>query len=444
MILRVGVENYRSYRDYAELSFVSTSRSDRPTWRPPSRHAKYGVLPVVGLWGANASGKSNFLRAIEDLTQHVAISYIGLGPDSSIPWAPFRLNKDSKAPPTQLDIDFEVASTRYHYGFRFTAARFVQEWLYAYVQTKRRVLFERNATDEARPWYFGPSLGGAKNAIVKAIRPNSLFLSAAAQHNHDQLGPIHRALVQMVATPRPLELAGYPLFSKNAVLFEPAAQRVVLEFLENADLGVVDFHEVENSPSLTSAREAFTHLKSLMPMSQDALGNLPNDLREIWLVHGPSDDHWDLPPAFESAGTHVLLSRLESILTVLRQGGLLVIDELDAGMHPHLCAILVDLFTHEASNPRGAQILFSAQNSGILAHLRTDEVNLIDKNRDGVSSVRAASDYRIRTRDKLQSLYEDGRLRGVPVLGDLRGSVEAFLSGVDRSEADPIEAVQSA
>ena len=119
MILRVGVENYRSFRDYTELSFVSTARKDEPIWRPKSRHSDHGVLPVLGVWGANASGKSNILYAVNTLMDQVSLSYTALQPEAEVPWSPFRLRRTPDSPPTQLDVDFEAEGVRYHYGFCF-------------------------------------------------------------------------------------------------------------------------------------------------------------------------------------------------------------------------------------------------------------------------------------------------------------------------------------
>lgn len=100
---------------------------------------------------------------------------------------------------------------------------------------------------------------------------------------------------------------------------------------------------------------------------------------------------------------------------MLHAGGLLVIDELETSLHPDLCARLVDLFTREESNPKGAQLLFTTHVRDILGRLRRDEVVLVDKGEDGRSYLSAASDFRgIRKRDDLRVLHRRGQLGGVP------------------------------
>ena len=429
MILRFGVENFRSFRDYTELSFVSTSRKDEPALRMKSSHSNHGVLPVLGVWGANAAGKSNILAAVMELRTHVERSYTDLKPAQEIPWFPFALRKERGSPPTQHDIDFESKGTRYHYGFRFTAGRYYEEWLHFYRTGRRSVLFERDHASGEDPWYFGPSLTGNKSTIAEATRPNSLFLSAAAQHNHKQLGEIHRELLRRVPFQRGIFLPVSVLFNKNSILFKEQAKPVVRRFLANADLGIVDYREVKNSESISQLK-ALIKLDKTADRQTQSDNQWVEDLREIRLQHGAGDSSWELPPEFESAGTNVLLARLELILNTLRQGTLLVADEFDASLHPELATPLLELFTREDTNPNGAQLLFTTQNRELMSHLRTDEVLLVDKARDGASKLNAASDYRIRTRDDLRSLHESGRVRGVPVLGDLAEIAKQFLREV--------------
>ena len=144
---------------------------------------------------------------------------------------------------------------------------------------------------------------------------------------------------------------------------------------------------------------------------------------EVWLRHGASDQElWDVPPDQESRGTSVLLVRLNDLFGVLSEGGLLMLDEIDTSLHPDLSAALVSLFTNKATNPKGAQLLFTTHDRSLLKSLRRDEVVLIDKSLEGVSTVKVASDFQgVRGRDDLRQLHEQGRLGGVPILGNLSG-----------------------
>lgn len=423
MLLRFGVENYRSFRDYAELSFVATKLRDAPLWRIPADGVPTGLLPVLGVYGANASGKSNLLKALDALVAHVGHSFADLKPGQAIPWTPWRLNRGEGSPLTRLDIDFLVDGVRHHYGFRFNSVRFEEEWLFRWPKGTRQVIFHRDHR-EAEPWSFGRELRGAKRLIADSTRPNSLFLSAAAHLNHDDLGRVAAAITEQCRPEAPIELSGHPLFEQTSPLLHEGHRPTVRRLLASADLGVRDL----SARPVPEARKAILdHLRATV--HPDAFDEVSKQFEseeppvEVWLKHGADDaDSWELPPAQESRGTHVLLARLHDLLHVLTAGGLLMLDEIDTSLHPEICAALVGLFTGGRTNPHGAQLLFTTHDRSLLSSLRRDEVVLVDKTPDGASSLRVASDFRgVRARDDLRRAHEQGRLGGVPVLGDFAG-----------------------
>lgn len=425
MILRFGVENYRCFRDRVELSFVSTARKDEPSYRLTSPGVRHGVLPVVGVWGANASGKSSLLWALRELQGLVARSFVALPPDQAIPSTPWMMATGADAPPTTLDIDVLVDGLRHHYGFSYRAAGVEQEWLYEWPGSRRRVLFHRDQT-QGNPWYLGPGLGNRRGLrqVVQATRANSLFLSAAAQHNHARLGAVAAAITSAIALPTDVPLVDLqaPLFAPGAALLKPEQRAVVLSLLGAADLGVVDMRHEEH-PGIVHFRDGSVGVPAAST----------NRLRLPILAHrGPGDGvPWEVPPPLESLGTKMLLFRLNDILPRLLGGGLLLLDEIDSSLHPDLCAELIGLFTDPATNPNGAQLLFATHSRDLLQGLRTDEVVLVEKDREGVAGLHAASDFRgLRTRDDLRRAHADGRIGGVPLLGDLRGAIaEAVRRG---------------
>jgi hypothetical protein len=420
MLLRFGVENHRSIRHYTELSFVSTSQHDAPLWRMASPEAPHGVLPVLGVYGANASGKSNLLNAAVLLRDHVARSFTDLAPDGEVPWTPWH-NSDA---PTRLDVDVDVDGVRHHYGFRFDRSGFREEWLYAFPRGRRQVLYHRDHS-QAEPWYFGPALGGQRAEIRKATRPNALFLSAAAQFAHADLTPVWQALAS-VRTDAPVELRGTPAFPPDAPLLVEANREVVLRLLRAADIGVVDLHGKANESRFAAVREL---LVGLLGPEKGALEAKPlADYIEVWLTHEAANgERWEHEPELESRGTHILLSRVNDILAHLSTARLMVVDEIDTSLHPELCGALVDLFTDQRANPKGAQLLFSTHDRGLLSRLRRDEVVLLDKADDGGTVARTAADFKgLRARDDLARVYAEGRIGGVPVLSDWRPAVETW------------------
>lgn len=419
MILRFGVQNFRSFRDYVEVSFVSTARQDEPTWRMPAPGTPHGVLPVIGVWGANASGKTNLLDVLPVLRFCVESSFTRLGPRDAVPWDPWKTLEEGGLP-TLFDVDFLVAGVRHHFGFQMAPRGFIEEWLFAWPGGKKRVLYHRNQAEED-PWYFGPSLKGPNRTVARATRDNCLFLSAAAQFNHPVLEEVNKALASRIYKDLPVDLRVLPYYFKFAPILRPSLRQAVVQMLATTDTGITGFREVDDPAATGEVLGAFRKVfskKLVSAISEDwETKGLPVEIR--FTHRGPDGVEFELDPQNESKGTWILFSRLNDFLHLLDEGGILVLDEIDTSLHPDLCARLVDLFTSSHTNPKGAQILFSTHDRTLLTRLRSDEIVLVDKGVDGVSSLQAASDYKdVRARDDIRRAHEQGRLRGVPILGD--------------------------
>lgn len=427
MLLRFSVENVLSFRDRTDLSFVATARNDAPNYRLPTRHAKHGVLPVVGLWGANASGKSNLLAALMVFRETVANSFARRLPNELAPWAPWMARISPTDPPSLFEIELvDAEDVRYVYGFTQDARGYAKEWLTRWSGSRPQQLFERDR-DGAVPWYFNPVLGPQKRCkeIAVATRANCLFLSAAAQFNHLALLPIYQEITRKIQSERSVTAGAMYLFAPDDPLVSAEFRSVLLAILAAADIGVVEV-EVGEQPA---------------EPEPDFVDKLPKDVAdsfrqefhrkrvELRLAHRTdTGENWLAPAAAESMGTHVLMIRLADLLTTLSNGALLVVDEFNTALHSDLAAALLSLFCSPKTNPKGAQILFATHDCTALDMLRSDSVGLVDKDTQGRSTLAYASDYKqIRSRDNLRLAYEQGRIRGVPVLGDL---VDLFARGV--------------
>ena len=399
-ILRFSITNFACFRDAAEVSFVSTSQKDQPDFRIHHPSLSYGILPVLGVYGANAAGKSFLLQSLLAHTSLVRNSF-SFQPEQEIPWRPWRLEQGGDSKPSEFDIDVSIGGVRYNYGFTYNSEAFLEEWLYRW-QPRRQVLFERR-TDDDEPWYFGPALTGEKVSLSKLTRKNSLFLSTAAQNNHETLGTVHRALTTEIRREKRIKLSGYPLFAKSDPIIDPERRDQVEAAIKAFDIGVKGIR-IERHPK-----------------EQLLKGTSSNDEEYFRIVlerEGPAGKIWALPPDSESRGTQILLRRIDDFMSL--ESGVIVIDELETSLHPEVCVSLLKLFTSEESNTRGVQMLFSTHSRSVLDHLRRDEVILIDKEPDGASQVSSAADYKdIRSRQSLRVLHERGQVGSVPILGNL-------------------------
>jgi hypothetical protein len=420
MILRFGVENHRSIRDYQEISFARSALKgpEHVTW--PSPGAKRGVLPVMALYGANASGKSNVLAALATMQEHVVKSHVSLGPTDPMPRRPFLLGPQ-RDQPSRFDLDLVVGGVRYHYGFVVHGRGVEEEWLYAWPEGHQQLWLHRVGTDRSA-WRFGPRLKGERARIASFTRDNSLFLSAAAQNNHPQLGPLFQAFATGIQIAWPKNTTDRHFFASDRdILGDPRLRAL----LRSADLGVADVRvedrQQEFDQLLASMRAsgdpAMVHL-----MEQTVAAGPP---RELVLGHAAADGVVFLQPNDESVGTRALRDLGVAAIGALDAGTLLAVDEIDRGMHPDLAKALIGLFTDPATNPNGAQLLFTTHDQSILEVLRRDEVVIVEKDAGGGTSLTPVSAYRTLRRDNLRTSYAEGRYGGIPRLGRFRTALGA-------------------
>jgi AAA15 family ATPase/GTPase len=190
MLIEFQVKNYRSFRDHQVFSMVAgrftehietnTVTADIPGF---DRFLRSSVI-----YGANAAGKTNLLRALQ-LMQTLILNSASSPPATPLPYDPFKFAKSSRQDPCEFQVAFVESGTRYEYGFGFDAERIREEWLVEYVHSRGRTIFERvfNAKARKYDWKFSEFLKGRRALWSESTRPNALFLSTAIQLNSKQL-----------------------------------------------------------------------------------------------------------------------------------------------------------------------------------------------------------------------------------------------------------------
>ena len=186
MLIEFRVENHRSIRDEQVLS-MEAGRIGVANDQTPRTVEGYSekILPVVALYGANASGKSNVLSALAFMKEAVIYSHRSWSPDGGIPRDPFAWGQ-KRSDPSTFEVEIAVGGTRYQYGFRLDDKAFLEEWLFAWPNGRKQMWLER----DGETFKFGDNLKGENKLIEDVTRSNALFLSAAAQLKHNQLTPI--------------------------------------------------------------------------------------------------------------------------------------------------------------------------------------------------------------------------------------------------------------
>ena len=413
MLLRFGVENHLSVSSRQELSFAASTLKDRREALIPCDAVGSGaVLPAVVIYGANASGKTNFVNAISTMRKMVLWSQTKGEPSGGVPRHEFRLDRNWSERPSSFDIDFVIDGIRYHYGFEANDEEFTSEWLYEIPRAHRRRMFERDRNE----FEFGRSLRGQNSVIAGLTRPNSLFLSAAAQTGHAQLSRFYKYFRDMTFT----SSTSTPGMEASERFTKAGSDDRVIEFLKAINTGVIGYkpNEVEIP---AEARELRSELEALL--NKVAGGTVrvePEDeekIVQIELAHrgaGGEAVHFDL--SLESAGTRRLLVILSQAFHALDRGLPIIVDELDASLHTYASEAVVRLFCSPIANRKGAQLIATTHDTNLMLseELRRDQLWFAEKSLDGATEVFSLSDIRTRKGDNFELGYLQGRYGAVP------------------------------
>ncbi|MEM1180706.1 MAG: ATP-binding protein [Acidobacteriota bacterium] len=414
MLIEARFANHRSIRSEQVLSLEAASGPKDDERRREIPGYRGQLLPAAAIYGANASGKTNVLRAFEFMRSAVIESHRSWPPDGGVPRSPFAFD-DARQEPSVFEVLFVADGVRYQYGFAASDSAFEEEWLYAWPHGRKQMWFEREGQD----FRFGGKLGGEKKLVEQVTRPNSLFLSASVQLGQAQFQPVHGWFEALVFRGQHKRL-GPDDFKDSPHTFALAT-----------DTLAASLEEEPLDQRLSGMRKRFRRVLDLLKEADIGISNVRLEDGEtqedasFFLQHGtPASDSW-LSIKEESEGTKALFLLGPFILDALESGGVLCVDELESSLHPRLAAELISKFNDPETNPRNAQLIFTTHDTQLLGTqlgnrpLRRDQVWLTEKDRDGATSLYPLSDYKPRKDENLERGYLQGRYGAVPYLGEL-------------------------
>ena len=407
MLIEFRVENHRSLKTEQVLTMEAGRVDDDATIPRTVPGYSKPLLPVAALYGANASGKSNVLSALEFMHQAVVDSHSKWKPDEGIPRDPFAWGP-SRSSSSMYESDFIRDGIRYRYGFVVSDECVEEEWLHAWPKGKQQTWFER----EGQKFTFGDHLKGERRLIQDVTRPNALFLSVAHQHAHEQLNAVANWFYQVNWIDHDSIL--HEKLVLGMLSWSPRGGELLLELREllaKADVGITDL-KMGAAPS--QAGKIILKGGHLMTP----------DMTTILVRHmGAKEDEW-LPLESESKGTQTLFGMGRSLLFKLQYGGILLVDELEASLHPKLAIEIIKQFNNPKTNPKNAQLIFTTHDTNLLGNdagepvLRRDQVWLTEKDKEGATVLYPLTDYKPRKAENVERGYLQGRYGAIPYLGN--------------------------
>lgn len=370
------------------------------------------------VYGPNAAGKTNLLRALQ-FVQALVVNSAAATPGSSPPYSPFKFAKSTRVAPSEFQITFVQNRARYEYGFAMDAARIRKEWLVEYIHSRGRTIFEREyiKATESYQWKFSSFLKGKRSVWSDATLQNALFLSTAVQLNSKQLLPIFEWFQKRLVI-----IVGVTTLNPTLtlqLLDKPGGKEKLLPFLREADLGIYGVEVRRESVAVGSGPMMIVG----SPILEQRPGMPTPNLVRITFSHWTDDkESVGLDFAEESAGTQVLFRSAGAWLNVFENGEVLLFDEIDTSLHPLLIQFLVKRFHSDVTNPNNAQIIFSTHNTSMLDQelFRRDQIWFIDKDRNGASKLYPLTDFKPRNDEAIERWYLRGRYGALPVLDEMR------------------------
>ncbi|MBW8015354.1 MAG: ATP-binding protein [Planctomycetes bacterium] len=413
MLAEFRVSNYRSFKDEQVLSLIATSEESKGA--NSIKVGGYNILKSAVVYGANASGKSNLIKAMACMSEIVRES-AGYKPDQSLPITPFAFDKKTKKQPSTFEVTFFMDAIRYQYGFSATSKKITREWLLSWPKKRAKTWFERDI-EQDEP-YFGPSLKGQNKVIWETVKDNSLFLSTAAQFNHEQLSKVFKwfedQFREMPGRKMAVQITDEMLFNYKYFKEGPELYKLVMEIFKNADFGIDDIEiEKVNVDNLNFPKD------------------MPEEIRKSFIrkfsEHPPykkifshCEGKYSLSFEEESDGTQRYYSLLGPLLESIVFGYTIFEDELELYMHPLLTHNLIELvreFQVDANSQ--VQLIFTTHDTTLLNPelFGRDQVWFTEKDKQGATQLYSLADYKgVRKDEPMQKKYLAGRYGAIPIL----------------------------
>ncbi len=421
MLIEFSVENFRSFREMQTLHMQAAPiKSKNPKIDEENIFALTGKLSLVKckiIYGANASGKSNLVKAMAVFFQ---IFRHSLQNENALKlWiTPYLLDTTSTAKPVFFQIQFSIDGRNYRYGFEATQSAIVSEWLYSSDGKggQESYHFRRDEDGvEANPRTFkeGARLIIGKGEMPPLYRPNALFLPLVAVFNGPIALKISQYFMENYAVFIGIDDSAAKVIAMGAFNNDDMRKKMA-DVLKKSDLGIEDLGvaEIEWSNDSTKTQQqkqgAEGIKKSFEIMTK----------RRAFDEDGKPAAEVPLLLHEESYGTQKLFWFSPFLISALEKGGILIVDEFGSSLHVKLIRAIIDLFHSSVTNPHNAQLVAATHDTHLLDQrlFRRDQIVFVEKNQSGQSILKDLVEFKgVRNDASLESDYLQGRYGAVPL-----------------------------
>lgn len=398
MLINFTFKNFRSFRDEMTLSMEAASIQELSGAVVKSCDEE--LLPVAVMYGANSSGKSNVLKALKAM-RDVLLNSVKLNPKDKLDAEPFCLDLTSAEEPTSFEIQFTLNGSKFRYGFDYTANEILAEWLYEKRVGEREFeLFLRCGNE----FKISKTRFAEGNGKQDATPSNRLFVSLVAQLN----GKLSQSILDWFSSIEyisGMDGKEYADRTLRKIMYREQGDDEIMLLLHQTKLG---FNGIEVCASLD---DKYT-------MDSKTVHNIFDNNGEIVGQRSfPTDK-------MESEGTKKMIEIAGPLVDAILSGKILVVDELDAKLHPFLTRKIIGLFMDSEINRNGAQLIFATHDTNLLnlQYLRRDQIWFTEKDKTDSTELYSLVEFRddagnkVRNDRNIEKDYINGRYGAIPFM----------------------------
>lgn len=432
MLLYFLVKNYRSFRDEAVLDLEAVKLKDSTDILLPNNGTEY--LPSIAIYGKNGGGKSNLVRAMWLAVQFICNAQKTQTEKAPVPVRPFALNDYSKKEPTAFEFGYIQEGTKYVYGFSATRERIETEYLKSWPNGKEKKIFSRTIDGFDFP---KDNEKRKKEMIAEAVGSNQLFFAISCTMNYQPCIDAMQWFREKIVFSRDYTDINRSLLDYGE---DEAMLQAIVSAAKTADVGIQDMNfEIDNQVlDLNSSKDFPEEIQGMVAALRafnEALRQNGNEaeiqlaggkLKSTTYHSGTTKDgqtmSFELSLSDESDGTRRLMTLAPAIEKTLKNGGVLVVDELEKELHIKLMEYVINRYHNHVSNPHGAQLIFTTHETALLYQeiLRRDQIYFVDKdNQDGASVLYSLADFNIRNDMNIRKAYLLGKFGAVPSIEEV-------------------------
>jgi uncharacterized protein len=440
MLIEFSVGNYRSFKEKVTFSMVAANLVSQDKNLDGNNvfavDEELSLVKSAAIYGANASGKSNLVKALNFMKWFMVNSSKETQSNEQIFVDKFRLSTETENQPSFFELVFMMGGQQHRYGFTANQERVISEWLFYVPESRETRLFERENGK------FNISKVYKSSGVEERTRNNALFLSVSAQFNIKKSEEILNWLTnQFILTSG---LNDEPI----QYMFREDIHDQVIQLLGNMDLGIngvdlqrldidkyekriIDAIKEESDPAMIKVINIVA--KNRIENEKDNWNKNTKAERIVTLHHkfNSAGEVVSLEPfsllGNESDGTQKIFALASLLVHSLNYGTVLVIDEFDARLHPLMSQSIIKLFNSSKINPKNAQLILITHDTNLLSNkiFRRDQIWFTEKDRYGATALYSLAEYKVRNDASYGSDYIKGKYGAIPYIQGTESLIEA-------------------